>query len=106
MTLTEYKVVYSPEAFEDLKSIYRYIAIDLQEMETAKNQTERIRRTIRDLSVFPEKHKIVDWKPWSDMNMRQVPVNNYVAFYLVDNEKKIVTVTRIFYGGRDIRKLI
>ena len=33
MTLTECKVVYSPEAVEDLKSIYRYIAIDFYQTE-------------------------------------------------------------------------
>ena len=46
MSIPQYKVIYSPEANEDLKAIYRYIAIDLGEKGTAKNQTERIRRKI------------------------------------------------------------
>ena len=106
MSIPQYKVIYSPEANEDLKAIYRYIAIDLGEKGTAKNQTERIRRKIHGLTTFPEKYKAVEWKPWSEINMRQVAIDNYVAFYLVDNDKQLVTVVRIFYGGRDIQNLI
>ena len=32
--------------------------------------------------------------------------SRYVAFYLVDNGKQLVTVVRIFYGGRDLQNLI
>ena len=64
MSISEYKVIYSPEANEDLKAIYRYIAVDLGEKGNAKNQTERIRRKIHALTTFPEKYKAVDWKPW------------------------------------------
>lgn len=106
MSISEYKVIYSPEASEDLKAIYRYIAVDLGEKGNAKNQTERIRRKIHGLTTFPEKYKAVDWKPWSEINMRQVAVDNYVAYYLVDNDIRTVTVVRIFYGGRDIQNLI
>ena len=106
MSISEYRVIYSPEVNEDLKAIYRYIAVDLGEKGNAKNQTERIRRKIHGLTTFPEKYKAVDWKPWSEINMRQVAVDNYVAYYLVDNDIRTVTVVRIFYGGRDIQNLI
>ena len=36
MSISEYKVIYSPEANEDLKAIYRYIAVDLGEKGNAK----------------------------------------------------------------------
>ena len=36
------------------------------------------------------------------MGMRKVPVDNYIVFYLVDNDNRIVIVDRVFYGGRDI----
>ena len=106
MSVLTYRVIYSPEANEDLKAIYRYIAVDLGEKGTAKSQTERIRKKIHSLTSFPEKYKAVDWQPWSEINMRQVAVNNYVVFYLVDDPTLTVTVVRIFYGGRNIQNLI
>ena len=36
------------------------------------------------------------------MKMHQLPVDNFIVYYLVDDEKRTVTVVRIFYGGRDI----
>lgn len=36
------------------------------------------------------------------MQMHKLPVDNFIVFYIVDNEGHIVTIIRIFYGGRDI----
>lgn len=33
-----------------------------------------------------------------------VPVDNYVIFYIPDTDKKLVTVIRVMYSGRDIDK--
>ena len=31
-----------------------------------------------------------------------MPVDNFIVFYITDNDKAIVTVIRVMYGGRDI----
>ena len=36
------------------------------------------------------------------MKMHQLPVENFIVYYLVDDKERTVTVARIFYGGRDI----
>lgn len=36
------------------------------------------------------------------MGLRKMTVNNFVVFYLVEKEKRTVTVVRILYGGMDI----
>lgn len=102
----QYEVIYSPAALEDLKAIYSYIAYELLADEAAKNQTERIRREIRSLDFFPERYTLVDWEPWASMRMHKVPVDSYVIYYLVDNNKRLVTVARIFYAGRDVEHMI
>ena len=38
--------------------------------------------------------------------MRRMPVDNYVIYYLADRETHTVTVVRIFYGGRNVEKVI
>ena len=102
----EYQVIYSPAALDDLRNIFTYIAYELLAGQAAQNQTARIRREIRKLDLFPEKHEQVDWEPWASMGMRKMPVDNYVVYYTVDNETKTVTVVRIFYGGRDVEHII
>lgn len=104
--MNQYKVIYTPKAKEDLKAIYSYIAFTLKEREIAKKQVNRIRTSIRDLDTSPERYTAVDWEPWSSMGMRKFPVNNYVVYYNVNHDGHIVTIIRIFYGGRDIEGII
>ncbi len=102
----EYQVIYSAAALDDLRSIFTYIAYELLAGRAAQNQIARIRREIRKLDLFPEKHERVDWEPWTSMGVRKMPVDNYVVYYMVGNETKTVTIVRIFHGGRDVEHII
>lgn len=100
-----YNVVYSPQALNDLKDIYAYIAQELLVPDTARNQVNRIRKEIRSLDFMPSRYALVDWEPWKSMGMHKVPVDNFVVFYTVDSDSMTVTVIRIVYGGRDIESI-
>lgn len=100
-----YNVVYSPEALNDLKDIYAYIAQELLVPDTALNQVNRIRKEIRSLDFMPSRYALVDWEPWKSMGMHKVPVDNFVVFYTVDSESMTVAIIRIVYGGRDIESI-
>ena len=101
-----YQVVYTPQAYEDIISIYNYIAFELKSKQNAAGQVNRIRDAIRKLDTLPERHEVVDWEPWMSMGMHKLPVDNYIVFYLVDSQDQIVTVNRIFYGGRNIEEIV
>lgn len=100
-----YKVKYSPQALEDLKDIYSYIAFDLLVPDTAKNQVNRIRKEIRSLDFMPARFSIVDWEPWKSIKMHKLPVDNYVVFYLVNSDTLTVKIVRIVYSGRNIESI-
>ena len=100
-----YNVIYSPQALDDLKDIYSYIAFELQVPDTAKNQVNRIRKEIRSLDFMPAKFSIVDWEPWKSMKMHKLPIDNFVVFYLIDSDTLTVKIVRILYGGRDIESI-
>lgn len=101
-----YKVIYSPEALDDIRNIYTYIAFDLKAPDTAQGQVDRIRKEIRALDFMPMRFSIVDWEPWKSMEMHKVPVDNFVVYYTVSTESLTVTVIRIFYGGQDAKKIV
>lgn len=101
-----YTVWYSPVSKQDLKSIYTYIAYELRAKDNARGQTDRIRKSIRALSDLPERYALVDWEPWRGMGMRKMPVNHYLVYYLVRHETKEVEIVRIFYGGRDVSRIV
>lgn len=101
-----YKVGYSADALSDLREIYAYIANELFVPETAAAQVGRIRKEVWSLNFMPARYALVEWEPWHSMKMHQLPVDNFIVYYLVDDEKMAVTVVRVFYGGRDIEGII
>ena len=104
--MDKYLVSYSDDALRDLRDIYEYIAFELKEPGTATAQVNRIRDSIRSLDTFPVRNKAVEWEPWSSLGMRQMPVDNFIAFYITNDENFSVYVFRIFYGKRDIQNHI
>lgn len=99
--MIKYKVMYSPQALLDIKSIYDYISKKLYAAQSARNQVNRIRKEIRALDILPTRYSLVEWEPWASMQMHKLPVNNYI----VDEQKQNVNVIRIVYGGRILEKL-
>ncbi len=104
--MKKYSVIYSDEAIADLDDIYCYIAFHLLERKTAWDLTSRIRKGIRDLSTQAEMCEGVDWEPWHSMGVRRMPIENFVVYYLPDKEAHEVNIIRIFYGGRDVERII
>ena len=100
-----YRVEYSQEALVDIKSIYTYISQILHAPLTARRQVNRIRKEIRDLEAFPTRYVLVEWEPWARMKMHRLPIDNYVVFYLVDEQAMAVKIVRIVYGGRNLEDL-
>ncbi|MDD7739108.1 MAG: type II toxin-antitoxin system RelE/ParE family toxin [Fusicatenibacter sp.] len=101
-----YSVSYSESALDDLREIYTYIANELLVPETAAAQVRRIRKEVRLLDLMPGRHVLVEWEPWHSMEMHQLPVDNFIVYYLVNNEAGTVTVVRIIYGGRDTERIL
>ena len=101
-----YKVGYSVDAVNDLREIYAYIADELLVPDTAVHQINRIRMAVRSLNSMSARCALVEWEPWHSMKMHQLPVDNFIVYYQVDDEKLAVTVVRVFYGGRDIEEII
>jgi len=91
---------------DDLHEIAAYILYELKAPQAAKNVTSRICNEIRSLANKPQRYALVEWEPWASMKMYRVPIGNYVVFYTADDDTYVVTVTRIFYGGRDIEHII
>lgn len=99
-----YRVKLTEQAYSDLKEIFKYIAVDLQTPETAARQLDRIEKAILSLDTMPERFRLYDRPSWRERNLRIMPVDNYLVFYIPDNATAEVTIMRIMYAGRDIDK--
>ena len=98
----KYSIVLTETAQADLSAIFRYIAVDLQSVQNANAQLSRIEKAIASLDQMPERYRVYDRKNWRERNMRIMPVDNYLVFFVPAHDDTTVTVMRIMYGGRDI----
>ncbi len=97
-----FTVEISEQADSDLRAIYEYIAFELLSPENAGGQLDRLEKGIISLEEMPERYQRYEKEPWYSRGLRIFPIDNYVVCYITDTEKRIVTVIRVMYGGRDI----
>ena len=97
-----YQVMLTPQAQSDLREIFKYIAVDLQSVQNATGQLDRLEKAIASLDQMPERYRVYDKPKWRERNLRIMPVDNYLVFYIPDHSSETVTVIRVMYGGRDI----
>ena len=97
-----YGVEVSEQADSDLREIFEYIAFELQSPEIASRQLNRLEKHILSLDTMPKCYQKYEKEPWKSRGLRVLPVDNYVVLYIPDSNKKVVTILRVMYAGRDI----
>ena len=97
-----YEVEVSQQADSDLSGIFEYIAFELQSPQNASGQLDRLEEQILSLDTMPERYRKYEKEPWKSRGLRVLPVDNYVVLYIPDSDKKVVTILRVMYVGRDI----
>ncbi len=97
-----FEIEISNQADIDLRNIYEYIAFELQSPENASGQLDRLEKSIMGLDQMPERFREYEKEPWHSRGLHIMPVDNYCVLYIPDNEKAVVTIIRVMYGGRDI----
>ena len=95
----KYEIKLSIKAKDDLKSIVLYIKNNLNEPAIANKYSKIIREEIKTLEYSPQKFAVIDDKSIRDLKIRKLIIKNYIAFYRVNEENKIVNVERILYGA-------
>lgn len=97
-----YKVQMTNKALSDMEKIYYYILNAFKSPETAMHQYKRIAEVIKSLNVFPERVKIMNTGVEKTIGLRQVRIDNYSIFFVVEDDR--VIVTRVIYSASDIEK--
>ncbi len=99
-----YQIQVTNYAESDLRNIYEYIAFTLLEPVTAAEQLDRIEKAILSLDEFPKRFQLVGYEPWSSKGIRQMPVDNFIAFYVINTDENIVSIIRVMYSRRETKK--
>ena len=92
-----YQIHITPPAEHDIVRAADYIEFTLKNPEAADNLLDVVTEQIEALADFPQKFRLVDDPVLTSWGIRFVIINNYLAFYMIDEEKQVVIVVRFLY---------
>jgi len=101
-----YKLEYLPAALKDMIDIIRYISIELKNPDAANRLAVELVDTAESVLTFPYATSVYQSIRPLKHEYRKILVQNYLLFYWVDEEKKLVTIARVIYAKRDYGRLL
>ena len=98
MMENRYKVIIEKYAKEDIISIFNYISNTLLNRAAAVSFIQKIENKFAAISFFPKSAPFINNEYIDNKNIRKLCIDNYIAFYLVDEANKIVRIIRVISG--------
>lgn len=96
-----YEVKLTEQAIEQIEETVQYISRILLEPEIARKWANTLQREIGELNFMPLRYPLTEEEPWRQKGIRKMPVQNFLVYYLIDEEKKAVWITAVIYGRRN-----
>ncbi len=96
-----YNLEYLPVAVKDMVEIVRYISMELQNPAAADRIAGKLIEAGESLKSFPYAHPA--YAPIRPLKheYRKMVVKNYLMFYWINEQSRIITVARVIYVKRD-----
>lgn len=96
-----YDIHITNAARRDLLNAVDYIEFVLKNPKAADELLDEAEKRINSLADFPEKFRLVDDTVLSSWGIRFIMVDNYLAFYIIDDKKNMVIIVRFLYQKSD-----
>lgn len=95
--MSSYGVKISPQAYEELDGIYKYIATNLSNPAAAINLVNEIETAILSLDEMLYRGATRKIGRYANAGYRQLFVENYTIVYRIDEGKKLVIIVTVRY---------
>ncbi len=96
-----YDLRITKKAEDDLNAAADYIEFTLLNPQAANDLLDKAVKELSNLTEMPQIHRIVDDPFLNALGIRFILVNNYIAFFLINEEEKTVYIIRFLYGKRN-----
>jgi addiction module RelE/StbE family toxin len=101
-----YSIKFTTKAEEDLDEIYEYIANNLFASEAADNLMDKFENKILTLKSFPYSSSFVADEVLKNRGYRKLIIDNYIVFYLINEQEQQVIIMRILYGASNYKNIL
>ena len=101
-----YKLEYLPTTRQDMIDIVQYISQELKNPIAAERLAAEMVETAEKILIFPYAAPVYHPIRSLKHEYRKILVQNYLIFYWIDESKRLVTVARVLYAGRNHNRLL
>ena len=93
-----YEVKLTTQAIEQIQEIVQYISKILLVPETAQKWLDSLQFEIRKLDSIPSRYPLTAEEPWRTKGIRKMPFNNFLVYYLIDEDKNLSLIHILFFS--------
>lgn len=101
-----YHVIIDSKAEQDLFDIFLYITETLKASDAAERLYSKMKRNLSKLSSMPHRCPFISSEPYHTLGIRKLLIENYIAFFLIDEMNYEVHIFRVLYNRREWHSLI
>ncbi len=98
--MDEYRIEYTFSSRDDMREMKRYILDTFKYRELGENFTKKMKEAAEGLKTLPTGFNTVGFQ-YRGYEIHLKPYRTYLFFYVVDEEKKVVTILRVMQDGMD-----
>ena len=102
----KYKLFLYPKAKKDLDDIFYYISEELKNKTAILNLIKKIKKSFDNICCFPQSCPLINNEYVKDNDLRKLVIDNYIAFYKIDNVNLSINVVRVLYGMSNWEKIL
>lgn len=103
---SKYELEISPQAAQDFENIFSYISKELCNPTAAVNLMDDFENALESVCNLPFSCPIVNNEFVKDSTLRKLIVNNYIAFYKIDETEGVIIVVRVLYGMMNLKDIL
>lgn len=96
-----YEIEFTEDARDEIREIYKYISENLVAKQAARDLMRKMKKTIMDLAESPKLYMKIEKKDRRKRDFRRIVIDNYIILYTIDEEKKTVYISHMYYGRRN-----
>ena len=101
-----YHIDITEPAENDINEAVKYISEQLLNPSAAGKLVDDAEPAIYSLTEMPQRHSLVKDDDLGRLGFRFIPVNNYLVFYVIREDRNTVVIQRFLNGRRDWATII
>lgn len=106
MVINSYSLKITAKAYDDLDEIYNYITKKFYNELAAEHLMDKIESNFLRLKEFPFSCNLVTDEFLRIKGYRKLIIDSYIAFFIVDDDKKQIIILRVLYGSQKYQDII